>query len=238
MDNEYFEVCTLCQHDWDTLDDFLHDNSLDFNGYQANFKRPGKGIFFFTHLKDDCKSTISVNANNFYPVLEGEVSEREFAIHGQNCPGFCADKSNLNDCKNEICPGSFIRNLIGILKVKLEKSCKICIDLPKLMKRLDSNKQLVSKMLKAYCTDMPKKLNSLRQAIKAGDIAQIKMRADNIKGASVNINANLIAKAALKVELAMSDGNVQEAHKLFSKVETEYERLHKLVTNPLVLSDL
>ncbi len=119
-------------------------------------------------------------------------------------------------------------------------SCNISliIDLPKLIKRLDGDKKLVRKMLTAYCMDMPKKLDTLRQAIEEGDIRQIRMRADNIRGASVNINANLIAKTSLKVEQAILKGNLQEATTLFNRVEAEFKRLHEIVTNLFVLSAL
>ncbi len=47
-DKDSFKVCSLCGTEWPGLVEFLVDQDLVVNGYQAHFKRPEDGLFLVT----------------------------------------------------------------------------------------------------------------------------------------------------------------------------------------------
>ncbi|MBF0465214.1 MAG: hypothetical protein HQK96_01955 [Nitrospirae bacterium] len=100
----------------------MQDNNLSFNGYQANFSIPGKGLFLFTHTNNNCNSTIAVKVKDFYPLYHEEIEEKEFAPGATDgCPNYCLDTTNLSDCGNKKCSGSVIRRLMQIVKEEIHR---------------------------------------------------------------------------------------------------------------------
>ncbi len=65
MGEEIFKKCTMCAKVWATRDEFLQDKDLELNGYTADFEELEKGLFYFTHNKPECRSTITLYAKAF-----------------------------------------------------------------------------------------------------------------------------------------------------------------------------
>ena len=108
-----FKTCPKCKVTWKTRDDFLKDPALELIGYQANFENLKLGLFLFNH---DCKGTLSVNAEKFLDLYDGNVFSQR--VTGTNdCPEHCLITENLSPCP-AICECAYIREVLQIIKNK------------------------------------------------------------------------------------------------------------------------
>jgi hypothetical protein len=71
-DNRPFKKCSMCSTVWETREDFLDDKSLEINGYGADFEILERSLFYFTHKKEGCFSTIAVKAEKFLSLYSGK----------------------------------------------------------------------------------------------------------------------------------------------------------------------
>lgn len=108
-----FQTCPCCSRAWPTRDQFLADPALMLNGYQADFERLESGLFLFTHLVPECKSTMAVEAVEFMDVYQGpRYAERRT---GQaECPGYCLERDQLARC-DALCECAFVREVVHIV---------------------------------------------------------------------------------------------------------------------------
>ncbi len=104
----------MCSTRWETLEDFISDPDLVINGYLADFERLEWSLFYFTHMKPDCRSTLAVEAKSFFSLYHGKRhSERRTGK--EDCPGYCLDKNELGRC-DAFCECAFNREIIQIIK--------------------------------------------------------------------------------------------------------------------------
>ncbi len=109
-----FQVCNYCGCRWSSRGEFLADETLLFNGYQADFESPDKGLFLFTHRGPGCGTTLALEIRHFIDLYHGPVySERK--LNSSDCPGHCANIFNLERCENK-CEFAYIRELIQIVR--------------------------------------------------------------------------------------------------------------------------
>jgi hypothetical protein len=109
----------MCSAKWKTRDDFLNDRSLGINGYQADFENLESSLFYFTHLKKDCFSTLVLEANDFLSLYAGKkYPERRTRM--DDCPGYCLEKEQLSRC-DAFCECAFNREIIQIMKVRQDR---------------------------------------------------------------------------------------------------------------------
>jgi len=111
---EIFKICPMCSTVWETRDDFLRDKSLHINGYGADFEKLEWSLFYFTHSKEGCLSTLAIEAGKFLDLC----SEKKFIKRrtGQDdCPGYCLEKDQLDRC-SAMCECAFNREVIQIIK--------------------------------------------------------------------------------------------------------------------------
>ena len=81
-----FKRCTMCQHIWATREDFLSDPLIRVDGYQVDFEKLEYGLFYFTHEKEGCFSTMALVAADFLDLYKGEKYEaRRPGLY--DCPG-------------------------------------------------------------------------------------------------------------------------------------------------------
>ena len=117
--------CTLCKSDWDTLDRFLEDNSLLFNGYQPYPNKPEKGLFLFTHKSDSCGTTLSLKVQKFKKLSDESTKFSMFVIGKEDdCEGHCLDGNDLSTCNSKNCPGTDVRKLIKAIQEQMVDSSK------------------------------------------------------------------------------------------------------------------
>jgi hypothetical protein len=109
----------MCSTKWETLENFLDDKSLEINAYQADFENLEMSIFFFTHKKDNCFSTLAIEAEKFISLYSG----RKYAgrrTGEKECPKYCLDIDQLNRC-DAFCECAFNREIIQMIKERHKK---------------------------------------------------------------------------------------------------------------------
>lgn len=112
--NNPFKLCPSCFEVWQTRDLFLSEPNLALNGYKADFERLEYGLFFFTHMKADCYSTLAIEVADFMDLYQGPLySERRTGK--PDCPGYCLDKVQLQRCEAR-CECAFVREIMQIIK--------------------------------------------------------------------------------------------------------------------------
>jgi hypothetical protein len=111
-----FKTCPNCFGKWHTRDNFLSDSQLELNGYKADFEKLDYGLFFFTHKKDSCYSTMAIEVVDFKDLYSGEI-HTERKTGSEECPRYCLDKEQLDRC-DAMCECAFVREIIQIIQNK------------------------------------------------------------------------------------------------------------------------
>ena len=109
-----FKACPMCAKNWPSQDSFLGDPELLFNGYQANFDIIEQGLFYFTHEKGGCGSTMILKAEMFFSLFTGTKYEKNQSL-SEECPRYCHDRRKLNRCQVH-CESAFVREICQIIE--------------------------------------------------------------------------------------------------------------------------
>lgn len=104
----------MCTAVWENRDDFIADNTLVLEGYQANFDYLEMGLFYFTHEVDGCFSTMALKAGDFFD-LNPEKPYAERKTLSDECPTYCLHRENLQKCPAK-CECAYVRDVLGILQ--------------------------------------------------------------------------------------------------------------------------
>ncbi len=103
----------MCRKEWEDREAFLNDETLELNGYGADFEIIEDGLFYFTHNVPGCKSTMALKAGDFFDLYTAERSP-ERKRGADECPGLCLDKDVLDRC-SVFCEYAFVREVIQVL---------------------------------------------------------------------------------------------------------------------------
>lgn len=106
-----FKICSKCGTRWNSRESFMEDPDISLVGYQANFRELQLGLILFNH---GCKTTMAIEAEAFMDLYKGEVFT-ERMTGGEECPGYCLHKSDLQRCPAK-CECVSIREVIDILR--------------------------------------------------------------------------------------------------------------------------
>lgn len=109
-----FKKCSLCSSTWATRDEFLSDPLLEMIGYQVNFKHLELGAFLFNHNRNQCCTTLAIEAGKFKDLYDGPIYSERFT-GTQECPQYCVDKCKLNPCPAK-CECAYVREIIQIIR--------------------------------------------------------------------------------------------------------------------------
>lgn len=113
---DIFKRCTCCSTEWGTREEFLSDPTLKFNGYQICRPELEYGLFFFTHLKEGCCSTLSLKVLTFLDLYTGTRYHGDKAL-SPTCPRYCLDEGNLSRC-DALCECAYVREISHIITTK------------------------------------------------------------------------------------------------------------------------
>lgn len=113
-----FKSCPMCGEKWLTQDDFILDPLLEQMGYQADFIKPDEGLFYFTHKKEACFTTLAVKAREFRNLYSGEIYS-QLNKGEEDCRLYCTDINQLGRC-GAACKCAYIREIIHIIKERKE----------------------------------------------------------------------------------------------------------------------
>ena len=120
-ENANFKTCPCCFHVWPSRQAFLSDPNLEINGYQVDFKRLERGMFFFTHKTEPCHSTLTIMMSEFRDLYSGKTYHKNKAL-SEGCPRYCIDEKQLDRC-DELCECAFVREVIQTI-IKKQKEAK------------------------------------------------------------------------------------------------------------------
>jgi two-component system sensor histidine kinase/response regulator len=94
-----------------------------------------------------------------------------------------------------------------------------------LMARVENDTALLEEMLELFLETSPKLLTQLEAGVERRDATVVQRAAHGLKGALQNLSAMPSAGAALKLEDAGRNGNLQQADELLAGLKSELERL-------------
>ncbi len=105
-----FKTCSFCGKKWKTREEFLSDKKVKLVGYQINYIDIEKGLFLFNH---SCNTTIAIEVEEFMDLYKG-VKYTENKLNTDECPGYCLDEKELQDCGNT-CYYNQVRKLMLVI---------------------------------------------------------------------------------------------------------------------------
>jgi hypothetical protein len=114
MSEPYFKQCPNCQEVWETREVFISDNQLELNGYKSDFEELDYGLFFFTHQKSNCHSTMAIEIKDFKSLYTGTIYPARLT-KSDACPRYCIDRDQLDRCDAH-CECAYVREIMQILK--------------------------------------------------------------------------------------------------------------------------
>ena len=123
-DDSIFKKCPKCQTVWKTRNDFLTDPSLRLNGYQACIESLQTGLILFTHMKEDCGSTMSTYVHMYDDLYDGPRYSENRALQ-EECPRYCINKDMLERC-DAICECAYVREIVHSIDTIFWLTMSIC----------------------------------------------------------------------------------------------------------------
>lgn len=113
-DEVFFKKCSMCRKIWANKDIFLDDESIELEGYAADFEKLENGLFYFTHRVQGCFTTMALEAREFLSLYTGEKYP-DSKMGGDECPRLCLDRKELGRCPT-FCENAFVREIIQIIR--------------------------------------------------------------------------------------------------------------------------
>ncbi|MEA3427639.1 MAG: response regulator [Thermodesulfobacteriota bacterium] len=108
---------------------------------------------------------------------------------------------------------------------------KDVFDKDALIERLNGDEEFLSELLSLFAQDTPLQLKELKQAIEDNDATRVTLHAHTIKGSSANIGAKALSNAALDIEMAGKNRDLNSARLLIGKLEYELDRFKTALQN-------
>ena len=102
-------------------------------------------------------------------------------------------------------------------------------DIDDLMDRMGSTRETACEIMDGFLAEMPKVLETFRDALRNNDAVEIQVQGHRLKGSALNISAQPLSHIASMLEEAGRKNNLKEAHTLLSELEEEAERLRIFV---------
>lgn len=121
-----FKICPMCSEMWISMDAFLEDPSLVYNGYQANFGTIELGFFYFTHDTAECGSTMVIKTQPFLSLYSGRRYTGIKTL-SKECPRLCLNRTKLKRCQAQ-CEYAFVREVSQIIMDRAQKTVKLFPD--------------------------------------------------------------------------------------------------------------
>ena len=114
MQDTPFKTCTTCYKPWKTLEEFLADPELELAGYQVHFENLEGGLFYFTHMKKNCFTTMAIPVKKLTGLSPRPIlAARGTAPNG--CPGYCVREEELSPCPVQ-CECAWVREIMQIIQ--------------------------------------------------------------------------------------------------------------------------
>jgi len=99
-----------------------------------------------------------------------------------------------------------------------------------LLGRLMGDLDLATEVMEGFMNDIPRQVQALEGFLESGDASAAERQAHNIKGASANVSAERLRKAAYKVEKTVRDGELARARSLMTELEGQFTLVKEAMT--------
>ena len=87
-------------------------------------------------------------------------------------------------------------------------------------------------LLRTWASDSPSSMKELVLAIKDVDYKNISELSHMLRGSSLTISANALAKALINLETASKNNNSPNSTELFEGIQQEFEKVISLIKDP------
>lgn len=114
MNTDPFKICTSCSKRWKTFEAFLADPEIKLAGYQVAFKDLNGGLFFFTHLHENCFTTLALPVKEFTGLSSSPILASR-GTRPDHCPDFCLRQNALDPCPIP-CECAWVREIMQIIR--------------------------------------------------------------------------------------------------------------------------
>ncbi len=98
-----------------------------------------------------------------------------------------------------------------------------------LLERLGGDEEIFSEIIETFLEDAPIQIEKLKKALQEGDANRVEHQAHLLKGAALNISGNGLQTAALKLEVAAKEGDLNKARLLVANLDQEFEKLKEVL---------
>jgi two-component system sensor histidine kinase/response regulator len=110
---------------------------------------------------------------------------------------------------------------------------KLPADLEAALFRFDDDRAFMMKMCQEFKDHLPDRVAELKSALNAGEIIALGRIAHNLKGVSMNFNANPLSKLAAKLEECGKQKNMADASALVEQITIEIARVEEYLSQQL-----
>jgi signal transduction histidine kinase/CheY-like chemotaxis protein/HPt (histidine-containing phosphotransfer) domain-containing protein len=132
----------------------------------------------------------------------------------------------IDAVKNEI--DELSSTICGAAQQENEK----VINWPQMIERLDGDENIITKIVSSWFTDTPDLMAALADAVRAKNPQYIKSLAHSIKGSSAAISADSLTKAALQLETAGRENNMENIDAIYADMQREFKKTRAFVSQP------
>ena len=106
------------------------------------------------------------------------------------------------------------------------------VDLAVALRWLGGDQALLRELVGIFVDDGPKRLEALREAMKAADVQQLEQAAHSLKGSAAILGAVRLQESALALEEAAHDGRAENGVDLVADIAREIERVLAFFADP------
>ncbi len=100
----------------------------------------------------------------------------------------------------------------------------LCFDKKKLLERFGGDEETALIILDSFFQEVPEFLEKIGNAIDKEDMEEIRSGSHALKGAAANVNAEVLKKIAMEMEIRAKDGNLKNFIEIYQTLQNEYQR--------------
>jgi two-component system, sensor histidine kinase and response regulator len=98
-----------------------------------------------------------------------------------------------------------------------------------MMERIGNDEEIAVAVLEGFLTTIPEQVDLLEQFLKDGNINGIAHTSHSLKGVAATVGGELLRKAALAVEHAGKEGDLDLAREYFVQFKAEFDKLFEII---------
>ena len=98
------------------------------------------------------------------------------------------------------------------------------------LERLRGDQELAAEIVRDFLSEVPREMDSLREALAAGDAETSEHCAHSVKGVSASVGGELLRAVAFEMERAAAGGDLDAARERLPLLEAEFERLREAMS--------